>query len=242
MKCMYDDVIIQYDKEMTTPSSLYPEVPNGKSHTVKEVHQFIHTSCKGYPALMFDDSIVSQQAALFVLTLVRKFLLRHLNLDVIHNFFINLKLSDLSILACQLRLLKWTPDFNVCEESLITPVWISFPIEDLLTDHDKVLSTLVTTEDIGCRTQGNVVVTRKPTTSQIEPSSLNGVDPLTNQNVKINLGANLPCASHNLEEQMLAIIPNLNNVPSTSSNPYATNLNLFDMEVVLLDATCTNVL
>ncbi|KAL0907835.1 hypothetical protein M5K25_022277 [Dendrobium thyrsiflorum] len=31
------------------------------------------------------------------------------------------------ILGCQMRLLKWTPDFDVSKESPIAPVWISFP-------------------------------------------------------------------------------------------------------------------
>ncbi|KAL0912359.1 hypothetical protein M5K25_018325 [Dendrobium thyrsiflorum] len=106
---------------------------------------------------MFDDSVVSQLAAPFALTLVGKFMLRRPNLDVIRKFFPNLKLSgsfhiglldprhisihltnDLDysrifsrrayyVQGCQMRLLKWSPDFDVNKESPIAPVWISFP-------------------------------------------------------------------------------------------------------------------
>ncbi|PKU73810.1 hypothetical protein MA16_Dca011956 [Dendrobium catenatum] len=96
-------------------------------------------------------------AAPFALTLVGKFSLKRPNLDIIRNFFLNLKLSgsfhiglldprhvaiqlsnDLDyshifsrrayyIQACQMHILKWTPDFDVREESPIVPVWVSFP-------------------------------------------------------------------------------------------------------------------
>ncbi|PKU83643.1 hypothetical protein MA16_Dca020860 [Dendrobium catenatum] len=84
-------------------------------------------------------------------------MIRRPNLDVIRKFFFGLKLSgsfnvglldskhiviqlsnDLDynhifsrrsyyILGCQMRLLKWSPYFDVREESPISPVWIAFP-------------------------------------------------------------------------------------------------------------------
>ncbi|KAI0530805.1 hypothetical protein KFK09_000353 [Dendrobium nobile] len=118
--------------------------------------KFVQSSLKGCPALIFEDSVVEQLAAPYALTLVGKFVLRRPNLDVIRKFFVNLKLSgsfhvglldqrhvaiqlanDLDysrifarrsyyIQACQMRILKWTPNFDVREESPIAPVWISF--------------------------------------------------------------------------------------------------------------------
>ncbi|KAI0519419.1 hypothetical protein KFK09_006866 [Dendrobium nobile] len=106
---------------------------------------------------MFEDEAVSLLAAPFCFTLVGKFVLRRPNLDIIRKFFYSLKLSgsfnvglldprhiaikmsnDLDysrifarrsyyIQGCQMRLLKWSPDFDVREESPIAPVWIAFP-------------------------------------------------------------------------------------------------------------------
>ncbi|KAI0508077.1 hypothetical protein KFK09_014211 [Dendrobium nobile] len=106
---------------------------------------------------MFEDAVVLQLAAPFSFTLVGKFVLSRPNLDVIRKFFYSLKLfgsfniglldprhiaiqlsNDLDysrifarrsyyIQGCQMRLLKWSPDFHVREESPIAPVWIAFP-------------------------------------------------------------------------------------------------------------------
>ncbi|KAI0524502.1 hypothetical protein KFK09_003873 [Dendrobium nobile] len=137
-----------------------------KTHSFKEVLagasssnlklQFVHSTFKGCPALLFEDSVVDHLAAPYALTLIGKFMLRRPNLDVIRKFFVNLKLSssfhmglldqrhiaiqlanDLDysqifarrsyyIQACQMHLLKWTPNFDVREESPLAPVWISF--------------------------------------------------------------------------------------------------------------------
>ncbi|XP_028549339.1 receptor-like protein 43 [Dendrobium catenatum] len=113
--------------------------------------KFVQSSFKGFPALIFEDSVVEQLAAPYALTLVGKFVLRRTNLDVIQKFFVNLKLSgsfhvglldqrhvaiqlanDLDysrifarhlyyIQACQMHILKWTPNFDVREESPIAP-------------------------------------------------------------------------------------------------------------------------
>ncbi|PKU83181.1 hypothetical protein MA16_Dca024566 [Dendrobium catenatum] len=105
---------------------------------------------------MSEDDIL-KLASPYQFTLVGKFSMRRPNLDEIKFFFAKLKLSgnfsiglldarhvfiqlsnDLDysrvfsrrsyyILNCQMRLLKWTPFFNVKEESPIVPIWISFP-------------------------------------------------------------------------------------------------------------------
>ncbi|KAI0529122.1 hypothetical protein KFK09_001669 [Dendrobium nobile] len=105
---------------------------------------------------MSEDDI-QKLASPYQFTLIGKFSVRRPNLDAIRNFFAKLKLSendsiglldarhvsiqlsnDLDysrvfsrrsyyILNCQMRLLKWTPFFDVKEESPIVPIWISFP-------------------------------------------------------------------------------------------------------------------
>lgn len=92
---------------MTTPSSSYAPlaiVSNSKFCTFKDVlvvssasspsFQFIHTSFKGFHALIIIYSVVSQLASSFTLTLVGKFVLRRRNLNVICKFFMNLKFSS----------------------------------------------------------------------------------------------------------------------------------------------------
>ncbi|KAI0511113.1 hypothetical protein KFK09_011736 [Dendrobium nobile] len=156
---------------MTSPTLSTPVVPpiltgktrsfkdvvsSGSSSTISKV-QFVHSSFKGCPALLFEDTVVQQLATPFSFTLVGKFMLHRPNLDVIRKFFHVLKLSgsfnvnlldskhiavqlsnDLDyshifscrsyyIQGCQMRLLKWSPDFDVWEEPPIAPVWIAFP-------------------------------------------------------------------------------------------------------------------
>ncbi|KAL0928089.1 hypothetical protein M5K25_002329 [Dendrobium thyrsiflorum] len=151
---------------MAGPSSSNPWfAKDSKSRSFKEVVEgasgvkidFVHSTVKGLPALLFEDSVVSKLATPFSFTLVGKFMLKRPNIDTIRKFFVNLKLSgtfsvglmdqrhiaiqlsndldysrifarrDYYILGCQMRLLKWSPDFDVREESPIVPVWISFP-------------------------------------------------------------------------------------------------------------------
>ncbi|KAI0531018.1 hypothetical protein KFK09_000567 [Dendrobium nobile] len=126
----------------------------------------------GVPAVLLSDEEVLKLASLFQYTLVGKFGLRRPNLDAIRNFFLSLKLSgfysvglldarhvaiqlsnDLDysrvfarrsyfILNCQMRVLKWTPFFDIKEESPIVPIWISFPNLRLLFFNSKVLHAL----------------------------------------------------------------------------------------------------
>ncbi|KAL0925310.1 hypothetical protein M5K25_003631 [Dendrobium thyrsiflorum] len=155
-------------KESTSRS--FKEVLEGSSSVAKI--DFVHSTVKGIPALLIDDSIVTKLAAPFSFTLVGKFMLRRPNIDIIRKFFFNLKLSaafsvglmdqkhiaiqlsnDLDysrifsrrvyyIMGCQMRLLKWTPDFDVREESPIAPVWISFPNLRLHFFNNQVLFAL----------------------------------------------------------------------------------------------------
>ncbi|KAL0904609.1 hypothetical protein M5K25_026737 [Dendrobium thyrsiflorum] len=138
-------------------SRSFKEVLAGSSSMNGGKIDFVHGSFKGFPALMIDDNDISMLAAPFAFTLVGKFVGWRPNLDTIRKFFVKLKLTgtfsvdlmdprhvaiqlanglDYSrifarrtyyILGCQMRLLKWTPDFDVSKESPIAPVWISFP-------------------------------------------------------------------------------------------------------------------
>ncbi|KAI0524771.1 hypothetical protein KFK09_004156 [Dendrobium nobile] len=126
----------------------------------------------GVPAVLISDEDVLKLASPFQFTLVRKFALRRPNLDSVRSFFSNLKLSgfysvglldskhvaiqlsnDLDYLRvfarrsyfinnCQMRVLKWTPFFDVHEESPIVPIWISFPNLRLYFFNPQVLHAL----------------------------------------------------------------------------------------------------
>ncbi|KAI0522459.1 hypothetical protein KFK09_004838 [Dendrobium nobile] len=126
----------------------------------------------GFPAVLLSDEEVLKLASPFQFTLVGKFGVRRPNLDAIRNFFSSLKLTgfysvglldsrhvaiqlsnDLDysrvfarrsyfILNCQMRILKWTPFFDIKEESPIVPVWISFPNLRLHFFNSKVLHAL----------------------------------------------------------------------------------------------------
>ncbi|KAL0907380.1 hypothetical protein M5K25_021787 [Dendrobium thyrsiflorum] len=89
---------------MAVPSSSNPWFPSkdSTSRSFKEVLEgsstvakidFVHSSVKGIPALLIDDSVVTKLAAPFSFTLVGKFMLRRPNIDIIRKFFFNLKLS-----------------------------------------------------------------------------------------------------------------------------------------------------
>ncbi|KAI0529358.1 hypothetical protein KFK09_001906 [Dendrobium nobile] len=95
----------------------------------------------GVPAVMISEDEILKLASPFHFTLVGKFGLQRPNLDAIHLFFWNLKLSYF-ILNCQIRILKWTPFFNVKEESPIMPIWILFPNLRLHFFNTKFLHTL----------------------------------------------------------------------------------------------------
>ncbi|KAI0527414.1 hypothetical protein KFK09_003014 [Dendrobium nobile] len=134
----------------------------------------------GVPAVMISDDDVLKLASPFRFTLVGKFGLRRPNLDAIRSFFGNLKLSgfysvgllDSKHVAIRLfndldysrmRILKWTPFFDVKEESPIVPIWISFPNLRLHFFNSKVLHALGAI--FGCPLQ-----TDQATASRTRPS------------------------------------------------------------------------
>ncbi|KAI0503566.1 hypothetical protein KFK09_014500 [Dendrobium nobile] len=95
---------------MTTPSSSNPSfasVPNG---------------C---PTLLIEDSMVAQLAKPSALTLVGKHVAIQLSNDLDYSRIFSK--PSYYIQSCQMRLLKWTPDFDVRHESPIVPIWVSFP-------------------------------------------------------------------------------------------------------------------
>ncbi|XP_020675110.2 uncharacterized protein LOC110094257 [Dendrobium catenatum] len=126
----------------------------------------------GVPAVLISDDDVLKLASPFRFTLVGKFGVRCPNLDAIRSFFGNLKLSgfysvglldskhvaiqlsnDLDysrifarrsyfIFNCHMRILKWTPFFDVKEESPIVPIWVSFLNLRLHFFNPKVLHAL----------------------------------------------------------------------------------------------------
>lgn len=114
------------------------------------------TTHRGMASLWISEDEIWALAAPFEFSLVGKFSLRRLRLDVLRQFFFNLKLTcdfyvtlldprhvlirlstDLDyscvfgrrsyyVNNCQMRLLKWSPLFDINEESPIIPVWIAF--------------------------------------------------------------------------------------------------------------------
>ncbi|KAI0520208.1 hypothetical protein KFK09_007679 [Dendrobium nobile] len=104
-------------------------------------------SHQGMPALLISDEELHALAVPFEVALVGKFPGRRPPLDAIRIFFFNLKLAsafsvtlvnDLDycrvfshrsyfISNCFMKLFKWTPQFDVCVESPIVPIWVFFP-------------------------------------------------------------------------------------------------------------------
>ncbi|KAL0924030.1 hypothetical protein M5K25_004832 [Dendrobium thyrsiflorum] len=200
---------------MTTPSSSVPIVSSlmaGSSRSFKDVLSgssnpgsklsFVTSSFRGCPALLFDDSTVSKLAAPFALTLVGKFLLRRPNIDIIRNFFLNLKLSgsfhvglldprhisiqlsnDLDyswifsrrsyyIQGCQMCLLKWTLDFDVRAESPIALVWISFPNLRLHFFNSQVLFGMESIFGRPLQTDQAIASISRPSVARKHPSEI----------------------------------------------------------------------
>ncbi|KAI0516335.1 hypothetical protein KFK09_009007 [Dendrobium nobile] len=145
------------DADTTSPSKSrsFKDVLAGSAGDI--VSSLSTSTFNGVPAVLISDDEVLKLASPFRYTLVGKFGVRRPNLDAIRLFFGNLKLTgffsvglldskhvaiqlsnDLDysrvfarrsyfILNCQMRILKWTPFFDVKEESPIVPIWISFP-------------------------------------------------------------------------------------------------------------------
>ncbi|KAL0928352.1 hypothetical protein M5K25_000229 [Dendrobium thyrsiflorum] len=140
-----------------SPSRSFKEVVSGNPSEGDIVSSLTHSTVNGVPAVLLSDDAVLKLASPFQFTLLGKFSMRRPNLDAIRLFFNNLKLSDFFSIGlldsrhvaiqlsndldysrvfarhayyinrCQMRLLKWTPFFDIKEESSIVPIWISFP-------------------------------------------------------------------------------------------------------------------
>ncbi|KAI0496673.1 hypothetical protein KFK09_022997 [Dendrobium nobile] len=145
------------DGKPSSSSRSFRDVLAGSVSTLNPSLSLTKSIVRGVPALIMSDEDILKLALPYQFTLVGKFSVRRPNLDVIRVFFGKLKLSgnfsigmldsrhisiqlsnDLDysrvfsrhsyyILNCQMRLLKWTPFFDVKEESPIVPIWISFP-------------------------------------------------------------------------------------------------------------------
>ncbi|KAI0531474.1 hypothetical protein KFK09_001029 [Dendrobium nobile] len=114
------------------------------------------SSCHGLHALLIYDEELHVLAAPFEFVFVGKFPGSHPSLESIRKFFFNLKLNgEFSVTVlntnnvliklkndldccrvfahrsyfvnnCYMKLVKWSPHFDVCVESHIIPIWISF--------------------------------------------------------------------------------------------------------------------
>ncbi|XP_028555799.1 uncharacterized protein LOC114580947 isoform X2 [Dendrobium catenatum] len=86
------------------------------------------SSLRDLPSLIISDEELLSLAAPFEFALVGKFLGRRLPLDLIQKFFFNLKMGGfsltdrISLLTRFMKLLKWSPIFDVNVESPIVPV------------------------------------------------------------------------------------------------------------------------
>ncbi|PKU79417.1 hypothetical protein MA16_Dca000762 [Dendrobium catenatum] len=153
-------------------SRSFKEVLSGESPAGDVLPILSQSTFNGVPAILLTDEEVLKLASPFQFTLVGKFGLNRPNLDSIRSFFNSLKLSgfffiglldsrhvaiqlsndlDYSIIFarrsyfthnCQMRILKWTPFFDIKEESPIVPIWISFPNLRLHFFNPKVLHAL----------------------------------------------------------------------------------------------------
>ncbi|PKU86880.1 hypothetical protein MA16_Dca017308 [Dendrobium catenatum] len=115
------------------------------------------SSNRGMPSLWFSEEGFLHLAKPFEFELVGKFPLKRPSLDSIRRFFFNLKLfGDFSVtlldqvnvliklandmdyarifahrsyfvFGCFMKVIKWSPVLDLSEESLIVPVWLSFP-------------------------------------------------------------------------------------------------------------------
>ncbi|KAL0906074.1 hypothetical protein M5K25_024536 [Dendrobium thyrsiflorum] len=152
-------------------SRSFKDVLSGND-SIGELPTLAQSVFNGVPAVLLSDEEVLKLASPFQFTLVGKFSLRRPNLDMIRQFFGNLKLTGFFSIGlldarhvsiqltndldysrvfarrsyfvnnCQMRILKWTPFFDIRQESPIVPIWISFPNLRLHFFNPKVLHAL----------------------------------------------------------------------------------------------------
>ncbi|XP_028552313.1 uncharacterized protein LOC114580043 [Dendrobium catenatum] len=163
---------LEGDAPSKSPTRSFKDVLSGDPLQGENAPKFTQSVINGAPAILISDEDILKLASPFKFTLVGKFNLRRPNLDNIRSFFANLKLSgfysiglldsrhvaiqlsndmDYSrifsrrsyfICNCQMKVLKWTPFFDIHEESPIVPVWISFPNLRLHFFNPQVLHAL----------------------------------------------------------------------------------------------------
>ncbi|KAL0904830.1 hypothetical protein M5K25_026985 [Dendrobium thyrsiflorum] len=152
-------------------SRSFKDVLSGND-SIGELPTLAQSVFNGVPAVLLSDEEVLKLASPFQFTLVGKFSLRQPNLDMIRQFFGNLKLTGFFSIGllddrhisiqltndldysrvfarrsyfvnnCQMRILKWTPFFDIRQESPIVPIWISFPNLRLHFFNPEVLHAL----------------------------------------------------------------------------------------------------
>ncbi|XP_020687475.1 uncharacterized protein LOC110103206 [Dendrobium catenatum] len=155
-----------------SPTQSFKDVLSSTTMQGDSAPKLTQSVVNGVPAILISDEDVLKLASPFQFTMVGKFALHRPNLDSIRSFFANLKLTgfysvglldsrhvaiqlsnDLDysrvfarrsyfINNCQMRILKWTPFFDVHEESLIVLIWISFPNLRLHFFNPQVLHAL----------------------------------------------------------------------------------------------------
>ncbi|KAL0923122.1 hypothetical protein M5K25_007168 [Dendrobium thyrsiflorum] len=162
---------LEVEGNSPSKSRSFKDVLSGND-SVGDLSTLAQSVFNGVPAVLLSDEEVLKLASPFQFTLVGKFSLRRPNLDTIRQFFGNLKLTgffsvglldarhvsiqltnDLDysrvfarrsyfVNNCQMHILKWTPFFDIRQESPIVPIWISFPNLRLHFFNPKVLHAL----------------------------------------------------------------------------------------------------
>lgn len=156
----------------TAPSRSFHEALAGSCDKASRFPELKPSSYRGMPAVIISREEIEELAAPFEFSLVGKFPLKRPSLTAIRQFFYNLELSagfsvsvldsrhvlikllndlDFSrvfahrsyyVFNCLMKLLKWSPKFDVKEESPIISIWISFPdLRPHLTTH-RILHVL----------------------------------------------------------------------------------------------------
>ncbi|KAL0907216.1 hypothetical protein M5K25_025770 [Dendrobium thyrsiflorum] len=162
---------LEVEGKSPSKSRSFKDVLSGND-SVGDLPTLAQSVFNGVPAVLLSDEEVLKLASPFQFTLVGKFSLRRPNLDMIRQFFGNLKLTGFFSIGlldarhvsiqltndldyshvfarrsyfvnnCQMRILKWTPFFDIRQESPIVPIWISFPNLRLHFFNPKVLHAL----------------------------------------------------------------------------------------------------
>ncbi|KAL0928937.1 hypothetical protein M5K25_000873 [Dendrobium thyrsiflorum] len=162
---------LEVEGKSPSKSRSFKDVLSGND-SVGDLSTLAQSVFNGVPAVLLSDEEVLKLASPFQFTLVGKFSLRRPNLDTIRQFFGNLKLTGFFSVGLldarhvsiqltndldysrvfarrayfvnnyQMRILKWTPFFDIRQESPIVPIWISFPNLRLHFFNPKVLHAL----------------------------------------------------------------------------------------------------